>query len=342
LLSDSGEELDFALPGTPVEVDGWREQPEAGDEVLQAPTEARAKTAVEYRIVKEERIRATADMEAINKARLAKREADERAEREAELLAQGLEPEKAPEDEAPKYTEVPFIIKGDVSGSVEAVTESVMAIGNEEVRSKIIRAGVGALTRGDIEMAYSTGAHCLTFNCDTEDQEVEAMARMHHVKIYSHNIIYKLQEDVSSILSALLPAIITKTVTGEAEILQVFQINTKGKQFTAVAGCIVKNLVITRNSKCRVMRNKEVVYDGQYFFFRLSPSLSSLYAFIFIYTSRLTWFILGTISTLKNVKKDVKEMGKDRECGISFANWSSFEPGDTIQCYDEKSTPRRL
>ena len=263
LLSDNGTELDYALPGTPVEVDGWKEQPEAGDEVLQAPTESKAKSVVEYRIIKEERVRLAADMEAINTHRRLQREAEEREARQAELIEQGLDPEEEEvEDTKPKYTEVSFIVKGDVSGSVEAVCDSILAIGNEEVRSKIVRSGVGPVSRSDIDMAITTGAHCLTFNCPTEDQEVESLAHAAQVKILDFKIIYKLQEDVTKLLSEKLAPTILKNVTGEAEILKIFQINIKGRQYKPVAGCRVKNMVITRNAKCRVMRNKEVVYDG--------------------------------------------------------------------------------
>jgi translation initiation factor IF-2 len=118
-------------------------------------------------------------------------------------------------------------------------------------------------------------------------------------------------EDVKSKLSDLLPPKITTSVTGEAEIAQVFQINIKGKQYKPVAGCRVRNGSITRNSKVRVMRKGEEIWNG-------------------------------TLDSLKNVKKDVQVMGKGTDCGMGFEGWGEFMEGDVVQCYEVTEEKRTL
>ena len=267
LRNEAGVMLKSAGPGTPVEIDGWREQPAAGDEVLQAPDEQRAKAVVEYRLEGQERTQMATDMAAVNESRRLEQEKREELERAAELAKEAFdaaaengvkEPSTSP---TPSYQEVFFIVKADVSGSVEAVTNAVSALGNSEVRPHILRTGVGPVTEFDLDHAAVAKGHIISFNT-TIDSKIQRTAEAKEVAILNQSIIYRLVDEVKAKLSERLPDIVTQKVLGEAEIAQVFQINTKGRVTVPVAGCRVKNGVVARNNKVRVLRGKETIYIG--------------------------------------------------------------------------------
>ncbi len=267
LRNEAGVMLKFAGPGTPVEIDGWREQPAAGDEVLQAPDEQRAKAVIEYRLEAHERSQMATDMAAVNEARRLEQEKREEIERAANLsetnpdaAATSTEGEGGTSS-TPSFQEVFFIVKADVSGSVEAVTDAVSALGNSEVRPHILRSGVGPITEFDLDHAAVAKGHIISFNT-TVDGNIQRIAEAKDVKILDQSIIYRLVDDVKATLGEKLPDIVTQKVLGEAEIAQVFEINTKGRIRVPVAGCRVRNGVIGRNNRIRVLRGKEVVYDG--------------------------------------------------------------------------------
>ncbi|EEH17298.2 translation initiation factor IF-2 [Paracoccidioides brasiliensis Pb03] len=304
LKNEAGVLINEALPGTPVEVDGWKEQPQAGNEVLEAESEQQAKSVIEYRLSKVETKKLSEDIGAINKAKkadLEKRRQELQSEKDKRVSS-------ANANSGPKG--IPFLIKADVSGSVEALVNSVSSIGNNEVYARILRSGVGPIGEFDIQHAAVAQGNIITFNLPVEP----AMARMAEaegVRILNHNIIYELIDDVKSELSEYLPPAITQHVTGEAEVGQIFGITGKGRSKIAIAGCKVRNGLISRRHKVRVLRDKEVIYDGN-------------------------------ISSLKNVKKDVTEMHKGTECGIAFEDWNDIRVGDHVQCYEEKSEKRTL
>ena len=172
LFNEAGAEVTQAGPGTPVEVDGWRDHPEAGDLVIQAPSEDKAKSVVDFRLTKAERLRQATDMEAINSSRkllrdqneaekLASSDPEAAAAAAAEIAAAIAEADSTREDATgagtgSKLIEIPFLVKADVSGSVEAVTNAISSIGNNEVRAKIIRSVFGAVSEFDIDLASAT------------------------------------------------------------------------------------------------------------------------------------------------------------------------------------------
>ncbi|KAF7529561.1 hypothetical protein PCG10_007119 [Penicillium crustosum] len=301
LRNEAGVTISEATPGMPVEIDGWREQPGAGTELLQAPTEQKAKDVVDYRLEKSDTQKMGVDVVAINEAR---RELVEKRRREKE------EEETTDEVKPTGPKSVNFVLKGDVDGSVEAVLNSVAAVGTNEVFANIIRSGVGPISEFDIEHAGSANGKIISFNQAIEPN-IMRIAETQGVDILDHNIIYKLIDDIKAILSEKLPPSVTTRVTGEAEIQQVFEITVKGREKTAIAGSRVRNGLINKTRKVRVLRGEEIVYDG-------------------------------TMVSLKNVKKDVTEMRKDTECGIAFENWTDFAPGDHVQCYEEISEKRYL
>lgn len=271
MRNEAGVEITEAGPGTPVEIDGWKEQPLAGDEVLQAPTEQKAKSVVEYRLENEERDRLAEDMEAINEDRKALHEKRIKEKSEIEAAKKRTDEENAEHDaeeevetqHGPK--QVYFIIKGDVSGSVEAVNDSIAAIGNSEIRPVVLRSGVGQISEFDIEHAAVAKGFVISFNSPI-DPTIQRKADAAKVKLLDHNIIYRLVDDVKSKLSDFLPPLVSQKVLGEAELAQVFDITIKGRKQKPVAGCKVRNGVIGRNTKVRVFRQGKKVFDGEFFY----------------------------------------------------------------------------
>ena len=282
LRNEASVMIKSAGPGTPVEIDGWREQPTAGDEVIQAPDEQKAKDVVEYRLEASERTKMAADMAAVNEARRIeqeKREQLEEAAKLAELAAADPDAAVAPQPSytspTPAFQEVFFIVKGDVSGSVEAVTDSISSLGNSEVHPHILRAGVGPVTEFDVDHAAVAKGHLINFNTAI-DANIRQLAEDKGVDIIDQSIIYRLVDDVKAKLSEKLPPSITQKVLGEAEIGQVFQINIKGRVMVPVAGCRIRNGIISKTAKIRVLRDvkrdkPDVVYDGMLSLFSPFP-----------------------------------------------------------------------
>ena len=316
LRNEFGVAVEEAGPGTPVEVDGWRGEPGAGDEVLQAPCEEKACDVVKYRESVVERKKLSDDMEAINTVRKIKQEqrhreeAQERAKKLGGWDVYGEEESNTAEEASPVTIEVPFVVKADVAGSAEAVANSISAIGNNEVHAKILRSGVGAVSEFDVEHASVAEGHIIAFNTRV-DPSIMQLAAREGVRIVDQNIIYRIVEQVTDMLSEKLPDKIIQSVTGEAEIAQTFSISLSGRKKMQIAGCKVRNGVIRLGSKARVLRSGKTIYDG-------------------------------SVSSLKSVKKDVTEMRKDTECGMGFSDWEDFQVGDRVQCYEESTEKRSL
>ena len=265
LKNEAGVMVPFASPGTPVEIDGWRGSPNAGDEVIQAPDEQKAKSVMEYRLEASDRGKMATDMAAVNESRRLEQERRDQLEKAAELAAANTDSpneNETPETSTkPMFQKVFFITKADVSGSVEAVTDSVSSLGNSEVRPHILRSGVGPVSEFDIDHAAVAKGHIINFNT-TVNNRIRQLAESKGVDIIDQSIIYRLVDDVKAKLGEKLPPIITQKVIGEAEIGQIFEINLKGRKKLLVAGCKIRNGVISKNAKVRVLRG-EVVYDGK-------------------------------------------------------------------------------
>ncbi|KAI7232890.1 initiation factor 2 [Hortaea werneckii] len=297
LHNEGGQAVQEVGPGMPVEVDGWRDQPMAGDEVLQAPSEQKATDVVEFREEKAERERTAQDMEAINSARRSEQE-----KREKERLAKQGEEQKADGTETDQdnakalqdlessssdsgHISIPFIIKADVSGSAEAVAAYILSVSSPLISPRILRSAVGPINPSDIELAAAAQGHLISFNLPA-NEPMKAQAQSRGVKVLENNIIYRVLDDVRGVLEENLPPVINQRVLGEAEISAAFEIGVGGRKKMKIAGC--------------------------------------------------------TITSLKNVKKDVQEMRKGTECGMGFEEWEAFEVGDQIQTYEEFSEKRRL
>jgi translation initiation factor IF-2 len=264
LKNEAGVIVKEVGPGLPVEVDGWREQPIAGDEVLQAVDEQTASAVAELRADKVEREQMARDVDAINKSRQLEAERRE-AETAAEAAAKAGEdvPEEVVKVKESGPEIISFIVKGDVSGSVEAVIDSISSIGNAEVGTKVLRHGVGPPSEFDVEHAAVAKGHIVNFNT-VVPSHISALAAEKGVLILDSNIIYRVVENVKALLSEKLGPKITQRVVGEAEVAAVFDISLGGKKKMKVAGSKVRNGVISNNSKVKVLRNEEKVFEGMF------------------------------------------------------------------------------
>jgi len=304
LRSEAGVELPEAPPGTPVEVLGWRELPEAGEQVIQAPDEDKAKTAVEYRLDMADRMEGSAYLAEQEQRQREKAAAEAAAAAAAEAGAE------AEEDTGPKVITQNFVVKADVAGSVEAVVASVLEQGNNEVVSKVLRSGAGQISEYDVDHAATSNSIIVNFNNPIQPH-IKQRAVEAGVRIIDHSVIYHLVDETREALSDLLPVAISHRVQGEADVLQVFPINIKGRVYRNIAGCRVRNGSIKKSSLVKVLRKGEVIYDGK-------------------------------IDTLKHVKKNVTEMGKGSECGIGFDGFEGFEVDDQVQTYEIVEEKRHL
>ncbi|KYG50068.1 hypothetical protein M433DRAFT_130715 [Acidomyces richmondensis BFW] len=329
LRDERGNDVRECGPGSAVEVDGWREQPAAGDEVLQAPSEQKAADVVAWRLERDEREKMGADVEAINEARkgeMDRRERERAADRARKFSGWDLTEVEEGEDDASAALQpsdapagpimVPFIIKADVAGSAEAVSAYLLSACSASplVRPRVLRASAGAITPTDVELAMAAHAHIIAFNLPA-DEGMKAQAERAGVRVMEHQIIYRVIDDAREALEEALPPLLTQRVVGEAEIGQKFEISVGGRKKVRIAGCKVRNGSVGKGGRVRVFRGAvgegEKVYDG-------------------------------TITSLKNVKKDVQEMRKGTECGMGFEGWEDFEVGDLVQCYEEVQEKRRL
>lgn len=271
LRNEAGVDLAEAPPGTPVEILGWRELPAAGEQVLQSPDESKAKTAVEYRQEMSDREESS--------IRLAEQEQQQREKAAADAEAAEDGADKSTEPVEPKIITQNFTVKADVVGSVEAVCGSILELGNNEVRAKILRSSAGPISEYDIDHAATSKSVIVNFNC-TIQPHIKQRAEEAKVKILDHTVIYHVVDDVKATLSDLLPMNITYRVNGEAEILQVFPINVKRRVYKNIAGCRVRNGAIKKSSLVKILRRGEVIYDGKDYL------LSLIYPFLIMIS---TW-----------------------------------------------------
>jgi translation initiation factor IF-2 len=278
LRNEGGQNLSEIGPGMPIEVDGWKDQPMAGDEVLQAPSEQKATSVVEYRTEIHEREKAAKDIEAINEARkqAVERQAKEKAAEQASKQAQraavqeggAADVAKSPDDldrpEAERTGQivVPFVIKADVSGSAEAVSAYIMSVSHPLVAPSILRVGVGEVHESDIELAAVAHGYIIAFNLPS-DPETQGLAESKGVRVLENNIIYRVLDDVKAVLEDKLPPIVSQRVLGEAEVSIPFEIGVGGRKKMKIAGCKVRNGLVKNNSRVRVMRGSKKVYDGE-------------------------------------------------------------------------------
>jgi translation initiation factor IF-2 len=272
MFDDRGRAIEEAGPSTPVEVLGLEAMPDSGDTFLVVGDRDKAKGIAQYRKMKE------------REAQLAK---------SSRVSLEGL----AEQIRQAGVKDLPLIIKGDVTGSVEVLADSLIRMSTEKVRIKVIRSGVGSITESDVLLATASNAIIIGFNVRPERKAAE-LAQQEGVDIRLHSIIYELQDEMRLAMMGLLEPVYKENYLGRAQVLQVFRIPKVG----TIAGCRVQDGVIKRDSEVKVMRDGEQVFKGK-------------------------------IGSLKRVKDDVKEVTNGMECGIGINGFSDIKEGDILEAF---------
>ncbi|GGF79891.1 hypothetical protein GCM10007301_45010 [Azorhizobium oxalatiphilum] len=283
LITDTGTNTDQAGPSLPVEVLGFNGTPEAGDRLAVVESEARAREITEYR----------------------QRQKREKAAARSAVQRGSLE-QMMSQVKSTGRKEFPLIIKGDVSGSVEAIIGALEKVGNDEVQARIIHSGAGGINESDVTLAETSGAVIIAFNV-RPNKEARAAADQDGVEIRQYNIIYDLVDDVKKAMSGLLTPITRETMLGNARILEIFAVSKVGK----VAGCLVTDGVVERGQHVRLIRDNVVIHEGK-------------------------------LATLNRFKDAVKDVVSGQECGMSFENYQDMRAGDIIECYRVEIVQRSL
>ena len=283
MVDDRGQQANSAGPATPVEVLGLNGTPMAGEELSVVENEARAREVTEYRARK-------------------KREALEAKS------ARGTLHQMFEQIQAGTAKELPLIIKGDVQGSIEAITGAVekLAGDNTEVKVRVLLSGVGAITESDITLANSFHGAVIGFNVRANPQARE-MAKRDGIEIRYYSVIYEIIDDVRALLTGMLKPTLRERFLGNAQIREVFNITKVGK----VAGCYVNEGVVKRGAGVRLLRDNVVIHTG-------------------------------TLKTLKRFKDEVREVREGYECGMAFENYDNIQAGDVIEAYEMEEVARAL
>ena len=280
LLDDKGEQIKSAGPSSPVEVLGFTGVPSAGDRFSVVETEARAREVTTYR-------------QRLVREKVAGGGATSLEQMMNQLKASGV-------------SKFPLIIKGDVQGSVEAITASLNKLSTDEVSAQILMSAVGGISESDVTLATASKAIIIGFNVRANKQASD-LATREGIEIRYYNIIYDLVDDVKAAMSGLLKPERRETFLGNAEILEVFNISKVGK----VAGCRVTDGIVERGAGVRLLRDNVVIHEGK-------------------------------LKTLKRHKDEVKEVPAGQECGMAFENYEDIRQGDVIECFRVEQITRTL
>ena len=273
MFDDRGRVVKDAPPSTPVEVLGLQGVPDAGD-LFQVTDEAKARHIVEYRQGKQR----DAAMARISGSRI--------------TLDQLHEQLKAGD-----VKELGIVIKGDVQGSVEVLSEMLPKLSTDQVKLKIIGSGVGAVTENDVLLASASGAIVIAFGV-RPDRKALDLAQQEHVDIRTHTIIYEVSDELKKAMEGLLEPVVTEAYVGRAEVRNTFRVKGSG----TIAGCYVVDGILKRDAQVRVLRDGAVIY-----------------------TSKL--------SSLKRFKDDASEVRTGFECGAGVANFNDVKVGDILECF---------
>ena len=281
MFDETGNAIDLAPPSTPVSVLGLDGAPQAGDpfKVLKDEKEAKMIASKRMQLGREQNVRTQKQLTL-----------DEIGRR----IAIG------------DFKELNVIIKGDVDGSVEALTDSFQNLSTEEIQVNIIFKAVGAITESDVLLASASEAIIIGFNVKPT-LNARKLSEKEQVDIRFYSIIYDAINDLKDAMEGMLSVKMEEESTGEAEVRETFKISRMG----TIAGCMVTSGKIFRNSKVRVVRAEEILFEGK-------------------------------LLSLKRFKDDVKEVAKGYDCGIQINEFNDLQEGDIIQCYQEVEVKRKL
>jgi translation initiation factor IF-2 len=281
LVDDHGARLKEAGPATPVEILGLASLPEPGDQMLVVTDALKAQSIVNFRQMK----RREKAMAASSKIRL---------EDLGRAIAEG------------QIKELPLVVKADVQGSVEAVTDQLMKIPQDKIKLRVIRSGAGAITEGDVLLAAASNAVVIGFSVRPERKAAETAER-DEVEIRLYTVIYDAIEDMKKAMEGLLEPTIREVRLGAAEVRDTFKISKVG----TIAGCLVTDGKVNRNAMIRLLRDNVVIHTGK-------------------------------VSSLKRFKDDASEVKAGTECGIGIANYNDVKPGDVIEFFTTERVKETL
>ncbi len=281
IFNERGVNLDLAPPATPVSILGLDGAPQAGDTflVLEDEREAKQIAAKRTQLVREQSVRTQRHITL-----------DEIGRR----IALG------------DFKELNIILKGDVDGSVEALTDSLQKLSTAEIEVNIIHKGVGAITESDVLLASASDAIVIGFNVRPMGN-ARAIAEKEEIDIRSYSIIYDAINDVKDAMEGMLSPEMREEVTGNVEIRETFKISKVG----TIAGCMVTSGKIFRNSSIRIIREGVVIFTGD-------------------------------LESLKRFKDDVKEVAKGYDCGLQINNYNDIKIGDVLECFKEIAIKKSL
>ena len=276
-----GNQLTEAGPSEPVEVLGMSGTPNAGDEAMVVDDERRAREIAAFRI---ERDRET---------KLSRQQATKLENMFAQMKEGGP-------------TAVRLLMKTDVQGSCEALSDALTKLGNEEVRVDLIATGVGGINESDVNLAMASRASIIGFNVRA-DVAARKLVEDEGLELRYYSVIYDVIDDVKAAINGLLSPEIKETIVGIAQVRDVF----RSSQFGAIAGCVVSEGVVKRSNPIRVLRNNVVVFEGE-------------------------------LESLRRFKDDVNEVRSGTECGIGVKHYNDVKPGDQIEVYERTIVARTI
>jgi translation initiation factor IF-2 len=281
MFNERGNSMEVAGPSTPVSILGLDGAPQAGDKfhVFEDEREAKQIATKRTQLQREQSVRTQKHITL-----------DEIGRR----IALG------------DFKELNIILKGDVDGSVEALTDSFQKLSTEEIQVNIIHKGVGAITESDVLLASASEAIIIGFNVRPSGS-ARTIADKEEIDIRTYSIIYDAINDLRDAMEGMLSPEMKEEITGNVEIREVFKISKVGN----IAGCMVMSGKIMRNSMIRIIRDGVVVHSGE-------------------------------LTALKRFKDDAKEVAKGYDCGVQFKNFNDINPGDVIEAYEEIAVKKKL
>jgi translation initiation factor IF-2 len=281
MLDEDGKVIKEAGPSMPVEIQGLTEVPQAGDEFMVLADERRAREIATYRAGK------------FRNTKLAKQQAAKLENMFTDMTAGEVKM-------------LPIIVKADVQGSQEALSQSLVKLSTEEVKVQLVYAAVGGISESDINLAIASKAVVIGFNVRA-DAGARKLAENNGVDIRYYNIIYDAVDELKAAMSGMLAPEKKEEVIGAAEIRTVFVASKIG----TVAGCMVTSGMVTRSSHFRLLRDNVVIYTGE-------------------------------LESLKRLKDDVREVKEGFECGIKLKGYNDIKEGDQLEFFEVKEVARTL
>lgn len=290
LIDHTGSQIKEATPSVPVQVLGLSDVPGAGDGLRGTTDERTARTIGETRE---------------HRARLAGIAGQRTMQQVAATAAAGAKLEDLFQQiQRGEAANLNLILKADVQGSLEALTTSLRKLERDDVKVAFVHRAVGGITQSDVELAATSGATIIGFNV-RPDRKARELSDQHNVSIRLYEIIYRVIEDMQNAMLGMLAPEYEEVVTGEAEVREIFRVPRLG----AIAGCYVRDGVITRGSKVRFLRDGVVIWKG-------------------------------VIQSLRRFKDDVREVQTGFECGVGLSDFQDLKPGDLIEPYEDREIAR--